>query len=110
MRSFREPGRQGYRFKGVLTIDRLITGEAAVSLTGTTAAGTAREWRKAGWLKRILVPLTVSAFYAGFRLAPIATLIVVIPLVGFVNAVADWKSPSMFGRCRRSSMCRNCEG
>ncbi len=31
---FREPGRHGYRFKGILTIDRLLTGEA-VSRTGT---------------------------------------------------------------------------
>jgi hypothetical protein len=34
---FREPGRHGYRFKGLLTIDRLIAGEAA-SPTGTTRA------------------------------------------------------------------------
>jgi site-specific DNA recombinase len=44
---FREPGRHGYRFKGVLTIDRLIAGEAA-SLTGTTRAGMSAAGRGRG--------------------------------------------------------------
>jgi DNA invertase Pin-like site-specific DNA recombinase len=44
---FREPGRHGYRFKGALTIGRLLAGEA-VSLTGTTPVDTCAADRARG--------------------------------------------------------------
>ena len=40
--AIREEGRRGFRFRRTLTVKRLISGEAATSLTGRTAAGSSR--------------------------------------------------------------------